>query len=73
MKSDIEQYHSHNPEYAADPKTEIKFALTQLEQDPKWSKNWELFVAAMVFRQEAPTYDGALRVLKRLSQKILGD
>ncbi len=71
MQSDIAQYHSHNPEYTADPKNEIKFALTELENNAKWRKNWEQFVAAMVFRQGASTYQQALDSLKKISSHIL--
>lgn len=71
IKHDAKQYHTHNPNYALNPFNEIQFSLDQLAIDPTWQNNWQHFVDAMVFRQQAPVYQTALSVLERLSQRIM--
>jgi len=74
IDSDINLYGTHNPQYTNAPIQEIKFALDQLNSDPKWEDDWEQFVSAMVFRQQAPSFHDDLNqvsqnVFKRLQTK----
>ena len=70
IQQDREQFKTHNLKYYEDPKLEIRRALEELRDDPKWRKYWDEFIQTMVFDAEKPTYDSALKNFLKQSSGI---
>lgn len=71
VMDDRHRYKNQNPEYVMNSMQEIEFALSQLKQSKIWHQDWDQFIASMVFRQEAPSYDEAMAVLNTISESAL--
>ncbi len=72
IQQDREQFKTHNLKYYEDPKSEIKRALDELREDPKWRQYWDEFIQTMVFDAEKPTYDDALKNFLKQTSGIEG-
>ncbi len=70
IADDIDQYSNQNNEYTKNPMQEIKFALSTLNTHVQWKNNWNIFIDAMVYGDEKPSYENAITMLNNLSGKI---
>lgn len=65
----MNKFKTHNAEYATNPHKEISRALRILESK-EWRQNWDQFINDMVFEQNPPSYDDALKNLNTVSNAI---
>jgi predicted nucleotidyltransferase component of viral defense system len=69
LPEEINKFKTHNMEYATNPHKEISRALKILESK-EWRQNWNQFINDMVFEQNPPSYDDALKNLNTISNTI---
>jgi len=68
---DMQQFKNHNPAYYEDPAKEAARALEVLQKDITWKEYWNDFMEDMVFQQNKPRYETALKELIKRSQPVL--
>lgn len=71
IKHDKDMFKTHNNAYYQNPANEIKRALTELETNNIWQKNWDEFTNAMVFGKDVPSYQTVITVFSKISQEII--
>lgn len=69
--SDSIQFKTHNKNFYSDPAEQIKLSITELRNNSLWEKNWNEFLEAMVFDQQYPNYDEALKNLELLTGEVI--
>ncbi|HEU5280629.1 MAG TPA: nucleotidyl transferase AbiEii/AbiGii toxin family protein, partial [Gammaproteobacteria bacterium] len=72
--SDGKQFKNQHPEYAADPRAEIKQSLTLLKEKSIWKERYEEFIEAMVYdNTNAIPYDQAVTTLEDISANVINN
>ena len=72
VHKDAQQFKNQNPEYFADPISEIKLSLALLKNKPHWQERYHNFLGSMVYdTSTTKTYNHALEVLDEISHCVL--
>jgi len=70
IEIDRVQFKTHSDSYSQDPWTAIQFSLDELQKNPRWSQNWDIFMETMVYG-EKPEYSDALKNLVEILELVM--
>ncbi len=70
--NDAQQFKNQHPEYAGNPREEIKQTLALLRSKPEWQERYQEFVETMVFDNECVLeYERAITTIDQISKKVI--
>jgi len=69
---DAQQFKNQHPEYAINPKSEIRGSLEVLKNKPIWESRYRQFIETMVYdRVSPPDYRSSIKILENISSKVI--
>ncbi len=71
IKIDRDQFGNQHKEFKDDPRTELKFGLRCLTENPKYKERYQKFIGPLVYNDNPAKWDIALQALQKIADLIL--
>jgi predicted nucleotidyltransferase component of viral defense system len=68
IETDVMQFGEQHPEFKAEPRKELLFGLTQLE-DPKYAERYRRFIGPLVYHPQPVAWGDALKAVQLLTKQ----